>query len=179
MIDERSKALEDAISRSSLAFYEGLVKAIENGSTELAALIEFVEQHYASASADDRLTFLRTAAAIEECQNLALRMLKQKGGGQAEPPDMNNGIDTNDANVAAGSIVSGGSSGRDVVLLLERALGYLRAHERHNPAAFLVEDAIRWTKMPIATWYLEANEDTSMSGFISKLMRQSGSGGSS
>jgi hypothetical protein len=58
-----------------------------------------------------------------------------------------------------------------VVVLLERALAHLREHH-HNPAEFLVEEAIRWTKMPIASWYLEASEDPNMSAFISKLMRR-------
>jgi hypothetical protein len=175
MTEERVKAFEDAVSKSNSAYYESLLKAIRNASTELVALRSFVEEHYADLSEDDRPTFRRTAAALTYCENLAVEFLKKTGGGEPPAvPDSTEAPEIDKIQVAEGNRVSA-KSDPDVVQLLEEALGYLRLQQRHNQAVFLVEEAIRWTKMSIASWYLEVTQDANMSGFISALMRRYGS----
>jgi len=184
MIEERARAFEDAVAKSTPAYYRSLLNTMQNASAELEALRSFVERYYAGAPEDERPTFRRTAEALEECRSLAAQCLRKTGGEQASAapdsaaPDSGETAATGEIPAAAGTRVAAAASDRDVVQLLEAALAYLRLHQRHNPAAFLVEEAIRWTKMPIGSWYLEASEDTSMSGFISKLMRRGGSAGS-
>lgn len=171
MIAERVKAFDDAVSKSSLAYYEALHKAIQNGVAELAALRSFVGQHCGGAPEEDQPNFRRTADALEDCQALAIQYLKKKGGGQnLTQPDADQTA-PGEAVEGDGEGLSAAASDRQVVGLLERALAHLRQHQHHNPAAYLVEEAIRWTRMPIASWYLEASEDPNMSAFISKLMR--------
>jgi type VI secretion system protein ImpA len=168
MVDERTQAFEAALAKSNLAFYDGLVGWIRDAVSELGALRELVDERYAASPDEDRPTFRRISETLEECQNMAERLWRKKGGGAGEAE----GAESEESsNGAGGGAIGAPVSDHDVVGLLERALSSLKAHHRHNPAAFLVEEAIRWTRMPISTWYLEASEDPSMSGFISKLMR--------
>ena len=150
-------------------------KAMQNGFTELEALRSFVEQQYAHLPKDDRPTFRQTGAALTYCKNLAVELLKKTGGGQTfVTTDSDETAEIEDVQVVEGNRVAA-ISDSDVVQLLEEALSYLRLRQRHNPAAFLVEEGIRWTKMPIGDWYLEVSQDTNLSDFISKLMRRRGS----
>jgi hypothetical protein len=173
MIEEASNALNDTVMKSSLAHYEALLNTVRNAAADLAALRDYIDQQYASASADDRPTFRQTAEALEDCQNLALQFVRKKGGGQAAAGDEVSG-EAGEVHVAR---AASASSDQEAIQLLERALAWFRVYQRHNPATFLVEEAIRWTRMPIATWYLEASEDPNMSGFVSKLMRRGEGGG--
>ena len=177
MIENASNALNDAVMKCSLAHYESLLATIREGAAELAALRDYVDQQYASASETDRPTFRRTQEALEDCENLAAQFVRKKGGGQAQA-DSGSPEESDATEGAVHSTGTSASSDAEAILLLERALGWFRVHQRHNPATFLVEEAIRWTRMPIAAWYLEASEDANMSGFVSKLMRknQEGSG---
>jgi type VI secretion system protein ImpA len=165
MIDEKSRAIEDAAEKSTLAFYDGLIKSIDEGSRELGALRDFINEKYAAAPEEERPGFRKIEESIEEARAIASRYWKKKGGG-AEEDKPEGGADSGDGGGGGGHTVPTG----DVVAMLERALAQLRTHQRHNPAAFLVEEAIRWTKMPISAWYLETINDPSMSGFVSKLM---------
>jgi type VI secretion system ImpA family protein len=162
--EERSRAIDEATEKSSLAFYDGLMKSFDEALTELAALRDFINERYASAPEEERPTFRRIEEAIEESKNIASRFWKKKGGGATAEAEA--GMEGGGAEGGAPGVLGPA----DVVGLLERALAQLRAHQRHNPAAFLVEEAIRWTRMPISQWYLEAMNDPNMSGFISKLM---------
>jgi type VI secretion system protein ImpA len=171
MIEQADNALNDSISKCSLAHYEALLSTIRNASEELAALRDFVDQQYANASADDRPTFRRTQEALEDCQNLALQFVRKKGGGQTVAEASSDSAENPDRGPGPHGSAS---SDAEAILLLEQALAWFRVYQRHNPATFLVEEAIRWTRMPIASWYLEASEDPNMSGFVSKLMRNSG-----
>ena len=176
-LDNAANALNDSVMKCSLAHYEALLTTIREASAELTALREYVDQRYADASATDRPTFRRTQEALDDCENLAAQFVRRKGGGKSS----DEAVSTDASGASEGSTHSSGasaSSDAEAILLLERALAWFRVHQRHNPATFLVEEAIRWTRMPIAAWYLEASEDANMSGFVSKLMRkgQEGSG---
>ena len=175
-IAERTRVIEEAADRSSLAFYTKLIENIDSASQELAALRDFINDRYSAAPEDERPNFGKIEATIEEARAIASRYWKKKGGGAQEAAEAG---DEGGGASAEGGIGMGGvgiPAGADVVTLLERALAVLRTHQRHNPAAFLVEEAIRWTKMPISAWYLEAVQDPNMSGFISRLMGNAASG---
>lgn len=165
-IEEKARAMEGATEKSSLQFYDALIKAIDDGSKEIEALRDFVNDKYAAAPEEERPSFRRIDEAVEECRAIAARFWKKKGGGKDEEAAEGEGLGGDGAATGGGITVTAG----DVVGLLERALAHMRAHQKHNPAAFLVEEAIRWTKMPISEWYLETTSDPSMSGFVSKLM---------
>ncbi|HEY4363505.1 MAG TPA: type VI secretion system ImpA family N-terminal domain-containing protein [Bryobacteraceae bacterium] len=175
MIENATNALNDAVMKCSLAHYEALLATIRDASADLSALRDYVDQQYAGASETDRPTFRRTQEALEDCENLAAQFVRKKGGGQTKPDaDFPNDSAASDGNLQSTGVSA--SSDAEAILLLERALGWFRVHQRHNPATFLVEEAIRWTRMPIAAWYLEASEDANMSGFVSKLMRKNQEG---
>jgi type VI secretion system protein ImpA len=171
MIEEKQKALDDAVTKSKAGFFRTLLQTIQDAADELSTLRSFVDEVYAASPEEDRPSFLETSEALEHCHGLVSQYLsktdtepKTAAEPSAEPLEA--------ADAQTGSTRREVLSGGDVVQLLEQALAELRLHQRHNPAAYLVEEAIRWTKLPIADWYLEAAEDTSMAGFISKLMKR-------
>jgi type VI secretion system protein ImpA len=168
MVEEKARALEDAADKGSLAYYDSLLKTIDRGVEEINALREFINERYSSVPEEERPSFRRTDEAIEEARLIAVRYWKKKGGGAQEEAAAEGGGAGGDGVAAAGGAIT--ITAGDVVGLLEKALAHMRAHQKHNPAAFLVEEAIRWTKMPISEWYLETTNDPSMSGFVSRLM---------
>jgi type VI secretion system protein ImpA len=170
LIETTAKTLNDAVAKSNLAHCEALLNTIRAAQTELAALRAFVDQRYpVHPSSDVKPTFLNTAEALDDCENLAMQLVRKKGGGQ-NPKDAE---EKGGAGIGEGGPAGpSASSDQEAVMLLERALAWFRVHQRHNPAAYLVEEAIRWTRMPIASWYLEASEDPNIAGFVSKLMRK-------
>ncbi len=176
MVDERSRLVETAADKGNLEYYTRLLKTIDDGLAEINALRDFVNERYASVPEDERPSFRKTDEAIEQARAIASGYWRKKGGGAEEEASEH----------VEGSSEGGQSTGGtvmvatgDVVALLEKALSHLRVHQRHNPAAFLVEEAIRWTKMPISAWYLETISDPNMSGFVSKLMNSMRGEGSS
>jgi hypothetical protein len=107
------------------------------------ALRAFVAEHYTGSSGDDLPTFWRTAAALDYSRTLALQLLRKTGGGQTlADSDSDEVSKANEIQVADGKPVSA-TDGPDIVRRLEAVLNYLRLHQRRNPAAFLVEEAIR------------------------------------
>jgi ImpA, N-terminal, type VI secretion system len=81
MLAERARAFDDAVSKSSLSYYEMLFKTMQDGAAELASLRAFVEQHYAGSFDEYQPTFRRTEEALEDCQTLTRQILNKKGGG--------------------------------------------------------------------------------------------------
>jgi type VI secretion system protein ImpA len=177
MVEEKTRAIEAAAERGNLDYYTRLLKSIDDGIAEINALREFINERYAAAPEDERPTFSKTEEAIDQARAIVSGYWKKKGGGAETEADAGSEA----SGEAAESSGGGGTMtlpGGDVVALLEKALAHLRVHQKHNPAAFLIEEAIRWTKMPISAWYLETINDPNMSGFVSKLMQSMQSGGS-
>ena len=170
-VEEISRAIEEAVQKSPLSFYADLLKSIDAGLQSIHALGELVNEKYAPVAHEDQPDFRRSEQVLEEARAIASRYWKAKGGGaeQAEA-EADAGSQPAEASSSGGAAAPAG----DVLALLTRALTLLRAQQPHNPAAFLVQEAIRWTRMPISEWYLETVDDTTMSGFVSKLMRGGG-----
>ncbi|MEO8025947.1 MAG: type VI secretion system ImpA family N-terminal domain-containing protein [Bryobacteraceae bacterium] len=172
-IEEQFRLFDEAVAKTSLGFYETLFKNVDESVAELTALTDFVNERYAAVPEEDRPNFRNIQETFAQCRNLAVRLFRKKGGKFPDEMEDSGGYSEDGSGEGGGE--SGGSGGRggeerDAVLLLERALMAMKAREKHNPAVFLVEEAIRWTRMPIGEWYLEATQDPNMSGFISKLM---------
>jgi type VI secretion system protein ImpA len=181
MIEEKVAAFEKAVLGSSAGWYQALLTQAEDGLAELAKLCEFVDRRYAVSAPADRPTFRGTASALEHCVALAKQFFKRVGGEEAPAAHLEGvreveGVrDAGNARNVESEQVSAAPE-NDVLRLLELALASIRSSQHHNPAEFLVDEAIRWTKMSISSWYLEASGDPIVSNFISKLMRRASVG---
>lgn len=169
-VEEITRSIDESVQKSTVEFYQELLKFIDAGLDELNSLREFVEDKYAAIDQEDRPSFRQAEHVLEEARSIASRYWKAKGGG-AEQGSVAAEADAAPGGVEEGTRAAGSAPAGDVLALLNRALVLLRAQQPHNPSAFLIQEAIRWTKMPISEWYLETVDDSTMSGFVSKLMR--------
>ena len=175
-VEEGMRNIEAAVQKTKMVFYEQLFAQLDDTAAEMKALVELIDQKYADVPEAERPNMRNVKEVMDETRNLAVRFFKKKGG---KLPGEGAEEEQSAADAAAGGEhgagEAGGGGGRvtvsgDVTEILQVALNQMRAREKHNPAVYLIEEAIRWSKMPIGKWYLEATGDPNMSGFIAKLM---------
>jgi len=172
MIEERFRVIDAAVTKTNLAYYERLFGYLDEAVNEMDLLVAFIDERYSDIPESERPNFRNIRATLDECRNLATRFFRKKGGKFPHEIEEESGGGAEGEEQGEGGSGGGGGAfvGGDVTELLQRALSQMRAREKHNPAVYLIEEAIRWSRMPIGQWYLEALGDTHMSGFISKLM---------
>lgn len=157
-------------------FYISMRSEIEQSLEELEKLLQLVRQKYEPESdpelEDDFPAFGAVKCALEDVRDLINAILRKKG-----VP----GLDTEGEPTVSGPHPVGGSSGvvelkepacqLDAIALLEGVMRHFARMDRHNAAIFLIQEAIRWTRMPPGEWFLEIAADASATAFLSKLMR--------
>ncbi len=172
MVEEKFRVIDVSVTKTSLAYYERLFGYLDAAASEMDQLIAFIDEKYSEMPEADRPNFRNIRSTLDECRNLATRFFRKKGGKFPHEIEEESAGTGSEEQGEAGSGGGGGGVfiGGDVTEILGRALSQMRAREKHNPAVYLIEEAIRWSRMPIGQWYLEASSDPHMSGFISKLM---------
>ena len=191
-IDARADRVADAKTRSSgeqgvidvykaaLAtsdtYFRSILDDIANSLEELDRLDDTIARLYFGGGGtgdDDVPDFRPVREVLSECQELVSHFQLKKGVTHSGDPDVvlpepdgdNNGVSV----VRAEGVKV--SSHMDAVALLNSISRHLAMSDRHNPARFLIEEAIRWTEMPMSEWFLETMADPDTSKFVAKLMR--------
>ena len=177
-VEEGMRNIEAAVQKTKLTFYEQMFGQLDEAATEIEALVALMDQKYSDIPEAERPSMRNVKEVLAETRNLAIRFFKKKGGKMpGEIAEEEAAAAEAAAAAGAGDDGSGAGGGKlvvsgDVTEVLQVALNQMRAREKHNPAVYLIQEAIRWSKMPIGKWYIEALNDPNLSGFISKLMQQ-------
>jgi len=154
LIDEKFRVIDTAVTKTNLAFYERLFGQLDDAVSEMDQLIAFIDERYSDMPETDRPNYRNIRSTLDECRNLATRFFRKKGGKFPHEIEEPGGGGEGDVEGEPGQGGGGGGVlvGGDVTEVLNRALIQMRVREKHNPAVYLIEEAIRWSRMPIGQW---------------------------
>jgi len=143
-------------------FYKDLIHEIE----PLKELFEVFATDIDEKLGDVAPGWTAFRKAIEDCEIVVRRQIKDKGGDDSQEAQEGvsgdsaaaDGTDSNSASGTRGPI----RSRADAIAQLEEAARSLRQIEPHSPVAFLVERAIRWSHMPFGDVLKDLVKDESV-----------------
>ena len=158
--DEKGRLFEDAAASTGLEFYQNLYEDLQECQTELFEFDKRVDEKFGNLAPGT--TQIRQA--LEECEGLIRRILKDKGG-LTEDTEDEEGADAEEA--GGDGQASGGPSGpggpirtrQDAMKRLEEVAAYLRRTEPHSPMSYLIQRALSWSQMSLEQLLLELVED--------------------
>jgi type VI secretion system protein ImpA len=148
-------------------FYEALFVALDESKSELNALEKSVDEKFGR----DAPSLIAVRNAVDDCHGLVLGILKKK---REQDPTYRPEPSAQTGEVAPEPAVSSplrqsasnGWSGEprtreEAFQRLDAIAAYLRRTEPQHPVSYLLERAVRWTKMPLEQWLGEViqNDD--------------------
>jgi type VI secretion system protein ImpA len=141
-------------------FYETLFEDLNRSREELGKLEQVVDGHFGRSAP----SLLAIRKAIEDCQILVQGLLKTKResdptykpesgdgeSGEAAPANLEEGFHMA---ASGGTGWSGEPRSREEAFQrLAMIAAYLKRTEPQHPVSYLLERAVRWTKMPFEEW---------------------------
>jgi type VI secretion system protein ImpA len=140
-------------------FYETLFEDLSESKDELSKLEKIVDEKFGRAAP----SLLGVRKAIEECHALVNGIVKKKRG-----QDPSYRPEAADSDAAAGEQLNRGAesmsrgdgtnwaseprSREEAFERLAQIAAYLKRVEPQHPVSYLLERAVRWTKMPLEQW---------------------------
>lgn len=151
---------EKEVSATPRSFYESLFADLNQSREELGKLEQVVDQNF-GRNAPSLLTIRK---AVEDCQGVVQSLLKVKK--EQDPSYQPESVDGNSGETATaarneGSPMSGSSeiawsaeprNREEAFQRLALIAMYLKRVEPQHPVSYLLERAVRWTKMPLEEW---------------------------
>lgn len=147
---------DKVVSATPRARYETLLEDLTQAQSECQQLIDVIDEKFAG-HAPSLLGFRKS---IEDCRTLVEGIVKEKRrvdpSYRAEEPSTS-GLDTVNADLPVNVVAGGGlsrepASREDAFQRLAVIAEYLKRKEPQNPVSYLVERAVRWSKMPLEQW---------------------------
>jgi len=110
---------------------------------------------------------------LEDCFDIVVRVLKEKGGGESA----GDGTADGSAQAGTGELAGGGGvavgairSRQDAFNRLEEIARYLRVVEPHSPVSYLVQRAVNWGRMPFEDLLQELLKDATVRTQVGELL---------
>ena len=162
----RGKQFEDAIAAIPVDYYRTVWEDIQECGAEIAKLGKVLDDRFGRSAPG--VTQLREA--VEECGVLVRRILKDKGGLEAEMGEAGDGAEAG-ATAGAPGVSTGPLKNRaDALRRLGEVAAYFRATEPHSPISYLVERAASWGRMPLERLVEELVKDPTARDQIAELL---------
>jgi type VI secretion system protein ImpA len=162
---------DSEVQATPRAFYEELLLSIDQSREELSALEKIVDERFAR----DAPSLLGVRQALDDCHALVADVLKKKRAqdptykpaavpAASEAPPTGAAVQGQQEAARGGAAVGwfGEPRSRDEAFQqLAVISAYLKRSEPQHPVTYLLERAIRWTKMPLEEWLGEVvrNDD--------------------
>jgi type VI secretion system protein ImpA len=163
-----------AVGATGRLFYEGIFEDLSQSKEELHKLESIVDQKFGPAAP----SLIGIRKAIDDCHSLVSTVIKTKReqdpNYKPEPTGQSGGekVTENPANGGAVEVKSMAASGpmtwsaepksrEEAFQRLVIIANYLKRVEPQHPVSYLLERAVRWTRMPLEEWLGEVvrNED--------------------
>ncbi|MHB0955505.1 MAG: type VI secretion system protein TssA [Pirellulaceae bacterium] len=168
--EERQRLFEEASSSASLEYVTTLCEDIHEVKTALSDLDAVVSARFGDLAPG--VTAFRQA--LEECEVLVRRIVRDKGGRAGGPVEMQEetagvtdaGKDGQPANTASGPI----TSREDAFRRLAEVASYLRRAEPQSPVPLLIDRAISWGRMPFDQLLREMIKDAGSQDQVRDLL---------
>jgi type VI secretion system protein ImpA len=159
---------DKAVNGTPRAFYEQLFEDIQQAWEACRALIDVVDEKFGK----DAPSLMAVKKAIENCRSLVDSILKNKRAldPNYKPPVEPLAAPVERPQVANGPMISPEPIGNlpleptsreDAFRRLAAIAEYLKRVEPQSPVSYLVDRAVRWSKMPLGEWLVEVvqNDD--------------------
>lgn len=159
---------DKAVNGTPRAFYEQLFDDVQQALEACQALIDVVDEKFGN----DAPSLMAIKKAIENCRSLVDSILKNK---RALDPNYKPAVEAVATpieihNIANGPIIRSEpisnlplepTSREDAFQRLAAIAEYLKRVEPQSPVSYLVDRAVRWSKMPLGEWLVEVvqNDD--------------------
>lgn len=158
-----------AMDSTSVVHCSTLLGQSQLCSQQFEQLIEEVDRRYENETPD----FTPIKKALSECQALLQKQVKTKGGVPVTQ------VTTEERQSTRPSQDEGGMLNKELGTVNDRveALRHLatvaeffRRTERHNPAVYLIERAIKWGEMPLEKWLEEVIRNPGVLGEVRETL---------
>jgi type VI secretion system protein ImpA len=149
---------DKAVAALPRAYFEVLLEDASQCKDELTRLESVTDEKFTRAAP----SLIKVRNAIDDCLQLINTIVKSKRAQdpnyRATSPDElsspNDPLKTNDSG-SGGSVASWAGEPRSREEAFQRLVvlaGYLKRVEPQHPVSYLLERAVRWTKMPLEQW---------------------------
>lgn len=149
---------DKAVAESSRAFFEGLLEDAAQCKDELSRLESVTDEKFARSAP----SLIKVRNAIDDCLQLLTTVVKKKReqdpSYQSARPNESNSADEPLKASMSGSVANIASwageprSREEAFQRLVVLASYLKRVEPQHPVSYLLERAVRWTKMPLEQW---------------------------
>ena len=149
---------DKAVDGTSRVFYEQTLEDLEQCWEACRSLIEIVDEKFAS----DAPSLLGIKKAIENCRSLVETIVKNKRSlDPSYKPPVEALVPRADAHASNGPTIRAEptvhlplepTSREDAFRRLAAIAEYLKRVEPQSPVSYLVDRAVRWSKMPLGEW---------------------------
>lgn len=147
---------DKAVSAMPRAHYETLLDDLIQGETECRQLIAVVDEKFGRHAP----SLLGIRKSLEDCRSLVETIVKEKRrldpsyrAEEASPAeDISTSVEVMVNSGTGGSLSREPTSREDAFQRLSIIAEYLKRKEPQNPVSYLVERAVRWSKMPLEQW---------------------------
>ncbi|MHB8971786.1 MAG: type VI secretion system protein TssA [Pirellulaceae bacterium] len=168
--EQRERRFEEASSNASLEYVTTVCDDIQAVKTALSDLDVLVTERFGDLAPG--VTAFRQA--LEECEVLVRRIVRDKGGVAGSNPAMeedtaglaDGGKDGQSAAATSGPI----TSREDAFRRLAEVAAYLRCAEPQSPVPLLIDRAISWGRMPFDQLLREMIKDTGTQDQVRELL---------
>jgi type VI secretion system protein ImpA len=163
---------DKAVAATPRAYYETVSEDLDEGYQQCKQLIEVVDERFGA----DAPSLLSIRKALEDCRALIETTVKEKrkldphyvspeaSGQAAEVAAQLASHDTSIRVSGAAAVSLEPTSREDAFQRLAIIADYLKRKEPQNPVSYLVERAVRWSKMPLESWLGEVVQNDEVLG---------------
>jgi type VI secretion system protein ImpA len=163
---------DKAVAESPRVFFEGLLEDATQSKDELTRLESVTDEKFARSAP----SLIKVRNAIDDGLQLITAIVKKKreqdpnyqAAAQDGPSSSDNPLKTN-ATGSVGSVASWAGEPRSREEAFQRLVvlaGYLKRVEPQHPVSYLLERAVRWTKMPLEQWLGEVIHNDEVLGHL-------------
>jgi type VI secretion system protein ImpA len=149
---------DKAVAESPRAFYEGLFEDATQSKDELGRLEKITDEKFARSAP----SLIKVRNAIDDCLQLITTIVKKKREQdpnyrselQNDSGSSDNMLKSNEIG-ALSNVASWSGEPRSREEAFQRLIvlaGYLKRVEPQHPVSYLLERAVRWTKIPLEQW---------------------------
>lgn len=165
-----AEQFDKSVAGTPRAFYENLFEDLTQTKEELSQLEKVVDEKFGPNAP----SLIKARSAVDECHQLVAGILKQKreqdpgfraeAQNLAEPNSSKTDLDGRYQDDGSPTLASWSGEPRSREEAFQRLVviaNYLKRVEPQHPVSYLLERAVRWTKMPLEEWLGEVvrNDD--------------------